>query len=84
MIFSANTGATLAQAGMSSASGRCHTFDARADGYARAEACCVALLGEDGISDGISGSEVAGGADSGLQKYQAVEQFAKTEYYYRF
>ena len=28
----------LGLAGMSSASGRCHTFDVRADGYARGEA----------------------------------------------
>jgi acyl transferase domain-containing protein/acyl-coenzyme A synthetase/AMP-(fatty) acid ligase/enoyl-CoA hydratase/carnithine racemase/acyl carrier protein len=34
----------LATAGMTSPGGRCHTFDARADGYARAEACCATLL----------------------------------------
>ena len=32
-------GVSLAVAGMTSARGRCHTFDIRADGYARGEAC---------------------------------------------
>eukprot|EP00966_Prymnesium_polylepis_P197403 4574456-Prymnesium_polylepis.1 len=31
-------------AGMTSSSGRSYTFDVRADGYARGEACCVAVL----------------------------------------
>ena len=30
--------------GMTSALGRCHTFDSRADGYARAEACSASVL----------------------------------------
>ena len=34
----------LALAGMTSALGRCHTFDHRADGYARAESCCAICL----------------------------------------
>ena len=34
----------LALAGMTSASGNCHTFDALADGYARGEACAAAAL----------------------------------------
>ena len=33
-----------AVAGMTSALGRCHTFDGRADGYARSEACCAFVL----------------------------------------
>ena len=31
-------------AGMTSARGRCHTFDQRADGYCRGEGCCAFLL----------------------------------------
>ena len=34
----------LAAAGMTSPRGRCHTFDARADGYARGEACGTIVL----------------------------------------
>ncbi|EGB04078.1 hypothetical protein AURANDRAFT_33095 [Aureococcus anophagefferens] len=30
--------------GMTSARGRCHTFDSRADGYLRGEACCAVIL----------------------------------------
>ena len=30
--------------GMTSARGRCHTFDSRADGYLRGEACGAAVL----------------------------------------
>ena len=36
--------ASFALAGMTSALGKCHTFDARADGYARGEACCAWVL----------------------------------------
>ena len=35
---------SFAVAGMTSAAGRCHTFDARADGYVRGEACGAAVL----------------------------------------
>ena len=37
-------GMSFAQAGMTSARGRSHTFDSRADGYARGEACGAAVL----------------------------------------
>ena len=35
---------SYARAGMTSPLGRCHTFDRRADGYVRSEACCAVTL----------------------------------------
>ena len=35
---------SFAGAGMTSLRGACHTFDSRADGYARGEACTTAAL----------------------------------------
>ena len=62
-------GQGFALAGMTSARGRCHTFDRRADGYARSEACgglvlrpagtASALLGSAGRQDGRSASLTA-------------------------
>ena len=38
-------------AGMTSPNGRCHTFDSRADGYARGDACCtIAMHARKGVS----------------------------------
>eukprot|EP00964_Phaeocystis_antarctica_P025209 scaffold14150_cov72-Phaeocystis_antarctica.AAC.1 len=37
-------GLSFALVGMTSVAGRCHTFDARADGYVRGEACGAAVL----------------------------------------
>eukprot|EP00962_Isochrysis_galbana_P060666 scaffold35372_cov146-Isochrysis_galbana.AAC.1 len=37
-------GVTFATAGMTSATGHCHTFDKRADGYVRGEACTGMVL----------------------------------------
>ena len=39
LILTPTAGVSFAVAGMTSATGRSHTFDARADGYARGEAC---------------------------------------------
>ena len=44
MIFSRDATQQMALAGMLAATGRSRTFDARADGYARGEACCVVHL----------------------------------------
>jgi acyl transferase domain-containing protein len=43
-MLTATVGLSFAVAGMTSAAGRCHTFDARADGYVRGEACGAAVL----------------------------------------
>eukprot|EP00966_Prymnesium_polylepis_P153396 3543117-Prymnesium_polylepis.1 len=52
MIFSPSYSAGNALAGMTSPTGKSHTFDKRANGYARSEACCVVALtiAEDGAS----------------------------------
>ena len=44
MLFSAEASFVTGLAGMTSPRGRSHTFDVRADGYARGEACCAAVL----------------------------------------
>ena len=44
LMLTPAVGTSFAVAGMTSATGRCHTFDERADGYARGEACCAASL----------------------------------------
>ena len=73
-------GAVFATAGMTSARGRSHTFDSRADGYARGEACggvvierrsnttVLGLLGSAVRQDGRSASLTApnGSAQRGL------------------
>ena len=52
MMLTPSASHVFAVAGMTSPHGRCHTFDQRADGYTRAEACSTAALsnGADGQS----------------------------------
>ena len=52
----------LAKAGMTSPRGRCHTWDARADGYARGEACVAVYLSSQPTPLRTSTSYLAGGA----------------------
>ena len=61
LVLAPAVGTGFAVAGMTSARGRSHTFDTRADGYARGEACGgVALRGgmNDGAALGLFGSAV--------------------------
>src|SRR5579863_8823218 len=44
LMLSPEMSVALSRSGMLSPRGRCHTFDASADGYVRAEACCVIVL----------------------------------------
>ena len=44
LLLAPGFGILIAIAGMTSPRGRCHTFDTRADGYARAEACGAVAL----------------------------------------
>eukprot|EP00964_Phaeocystis_antarctica_P004955 scaffold2701_cov108-Phaeocystis_antarctica.AAC.1 len=43
-MLTPTVGLWFAVVGMTSAGGRCHSFDARADGYVRGEACGAAML----------------------------------------
>ena len=61
LMLAPGAGTSFAVAGMTSTCGRSHTFDERADGYARGEACVgVSLRGcvNDGVALGFSGSAV--------------------------
>ena len=54
VITAARIGSRFAKAGMTSPNGRCHTWDARADGYVRGEACGTVVLRSS--LDGIRGT----------------------------
>ncbi|MGB1601323.1 MAG: polyketide synthase, partial [Promethearchaeia archaeon] len=58
MMLLPSTSLGLALAGMTSPTGRSHTFDYRADGFARGEGCGVAALYVKGMKTGLSGSAV--------------------------
>jgi acyl transferase domain-containing protein len=61
LMLAPGVGASFAVAGMTSARGRSHTFDERADGYARGEACGGVALrrgAEDGVVLRLLGSAV--------------------------
>ncbi|MDC0525426.1 KR domain-containing protein [bacterium] len=60
LVLAPGAGTSFAVAGMTSARGRSHTFDARADGYARGEACGgVAMRCHDQCTElGVRGSAV--------------------------
>ena len=60
LMLTPDTNISFAVAGMTSAGGRCHTFDARADGYVRSESCgAVALQSSRGeVSLSVEGSAV--------------------------
>ena len=54
LVLSPRLGTCLAIAAMTSVKGRSHTFDTRADGYARGEACGGVALRGDGESHSVS------------------------------
>ena len=53
---------SISQAGMLSPTGRCHTFDQRANGFVRGEACGVLLLCTDDGLVGVPFAKVCGSA----------------------
>ena len=60
MMFTTSFGAMMAMAGMTSTGGRSHTFDKRADGYARGEAfgSVTLLCGDENANCELLGSAV--------------------------
>ena len=58
LMLSPGVGTSFAIAGMTSARGRSHTFDVRADGYARGEACGGVAMRQDDGALGLLGSAV--------------------------
>ena len=60
MVFDPAACAIVAMAGMSSAGGHCHTFDKRADGYVRSDACAAATAR---LVDEAAGATTTGAPD---------------------
>jgi NADPH:quinone reductase-like Zn-dependent oxidoreductase/3-oxoacyl-(acyl-carrier-protein) synthase len=60
LVLTPHVSTSFAVAGMTSTRGRCHTFDSRADGYSRGEACCTTALYCDGKEGalGVEGTAV--------------------------
>ena len=59
MMLSNKYSVRFALVGMTSPSGRCYTFDARADGYSRSEGCCaISAARGDGAAMAIGGSAI--------------------------
>ena len=67
LMLSPVVSSRFALAGMTSPRGRCHTLDARADGYARAESCCsIALRSQYRVVVALSGSVRQDGRSASL------------------
>ena len=58
LMLSPAVGTSFAVAGMTSPTGRCHTFDRRADGYCRGEGCGAFYFSTEADDVAVSGTAV--------------------------